>query len=70
MSTNYANAERLRKHYLTAEPRKVTRNICIGRRNWDVCDYGDVYAGTGLECWKQDGKHACCKLVERSIDHA
>ena len=62
--TDFENAEELRKYYLTHPKRKGITNICNGKRNWNVCDYGDVYAGCGLECWKQDGKHKCCRIVE------
>lgn len=64
--TNLENAEQLRKYYLTHEQRKNSVNICTGRRNWNVCDYGDVYAGAGLPCWKQDGKHWCARCSEQS----
>lgn len=65
--TNYENAERLRKEYLTRKPDKTMVNICTARRDWNGCDYCDVYAGAGLECWKQDGKHNCirCSRQER-----
>lgn len=66
--TDYANAEKLRAYYLTHEPRQKVTNICNGRRNWNVCDYGDVYAGCGHECWKQDGKHSCVRIVEIKKD--
>jgi len=65
--TNTENAEKLRKYYLTHEQRKTKTNICTARRNWNGCDYCDIYAGAGLECWKQDGKHTCihCRECER-----
>ena len=65
--TDYANAERLRKKYLenSAENSK-TRNICRALPNWNGCDYCDVYAGGGLECWKQGAAHWCnhCERVK------
>lgn len=63
--TDYANAEKLRAYYLTHEPRKSKVNLCNGRRDWNVCDYGDVYAGAGCECWKQDGPHNCARCYEQ-----
>lgn len=57
--TDFANAEILRKYYLL-HPVKEEKNICRARPNWNGCDYCDVYAGAGLPCWKQDGKHNCC----------
>lgn len=59
--TDKKNAETLRAYYLTHEPRKTIINICTARKNWNGCDYCDVYAGAGLECWKQDGKHNCIR---------
>lgn len=56
--TDYANAEKMRTYYIM-HPVKVEKNICTGRRDWNVCDYGDIYAGAGLPCWKQDGPHYC-----------
>lgn len=65
--TDTANAERLRAYYLTHKRRKSVVNICNARRNWNGCDYCDVHAGTGLECWKQDARHSCihCKEVAK-----
>lgn len=64
--TNHENAERLRVEYITnSHPESKTRNICKARKNWDGCDYADVYAGSGLECWKQGTNHNCIKC-ERS----
>ena len=60
--TDYANAERLRKYYLTHKQRQDAKNICRALPNWNGCDYCDIYAGAGLECWKQDGQHDCCKV--------
>lgn len=59
--TNYENAEKLREKYIS-EPHTESkiRNICRAKRNWNGCDYCDVYAGSGLECWKQGKKHNCC----------
>lgn len=59
------NAERLRKLYVTQKPRKTLVNICTARRNWDGCDFCDVYAGCGLECWEQTKRHDCCKCEQR-----
>lgn len=69
--TDYANAERLRKVYLSYDHSSKMVNICRAKRNWNGCDYADVYAGSGLECWKQGGEHNCirCERVERSIHH-
>lgn len=61
---NYENAENLRKYYITHESRKTVINMCSARKNWNGCDYCDVYAGSGLPCWKQDGKHNCCHCTE------
>ena len=63
--TDYANAERLRAYYLSHKGRQNKVNLCNGMRNWNVCDYGDVYAGAGCECWKQDGKHNCVRCYEQ-----
>lgn len=65
--TDYKNAESLRREYLTRTPRKTVVNICTRTPNWNGCDYCDVYAGNGLECWKQDGPHNCigCKQINR-----
>ena len=66
--TDYANAEKLRDYYNTHNPRKSVVNICTRRPNWNGCDYCDVYAGSGMECWKQDGKHYCvgCREERRA----
>ena len=61
--TDVENAEKLRTYYLTHNPRKGTRNVCTGRRNWNVCDYGDIYGGCGEDCWKQDGNHKCDRCI-------
>lgn len=64
--TDLVNAEKLREIYLlTNTPKNSKRNICRAKRNWNGCDYCDVYAGNGLECWKQGEKHSCCHC-ERS----
>lgn len=62
--TNTTAAEECRKYYLTHTPRKATINICHAMPNWSGCSYCDIYAGPGLECWKQDGPHHCCKCTE------
>ena len=62
--TDYNNAERLRREYLTRTPRKTVRNICRARANWNGCDYCDAYSGGGLECWKQDTRHTCVHVME------
>lgn len=62
--TNYNNAEILRNEYIKRTPRKTVVNICTARKNWNGCDYADIYAGAGLECWKQDGKHDCVRCRE------
>ena len=62
--TNLENAERLRAEYLKNAPRKNKVNICQQRPNWNGCDYCDVYAGCGLECWEQTKKHWCFGCVE------
>lgn len=62
--TDFENAEKLRKEHLTRRARKTIKNICKARPNWNGCDYCDVYAGPGLECWKQDGPHKCVFVVE------
>ena len=62
--TDYTNAERLRKEYLNGPQNTKKKNICKARRNWNGCDYCDVYAGCGLECWKQGEKHNCCYCIE------
>lgn len=62
--TDKANAERLRAIYLAnAHPENKIRNICTARRNWNGCDYADIYAGAGLECWKQGEKHICIRCI-------
>ena len=55
MATNVNNAERLRSYFLSHKQRENIIN---------VCDYCDLYSGSGLPCWKQDDKHNCCKLEE------
>lgn len=62
--TDYKNAERLREKYLACTHRKTVVNVCAARRNWNGCDYCDVYSGSGCECWKQDGKHNCVHVLE------
>lgn len=64
MATDFINAEKLRKEFLTREPRKTIKNICTARPKWNGCDYCDVYSGCGLECWKQDAKHKCIFVQE------
>ncbi len=63
--TNFENAERLKIYNDTHKTRKNIVNICTGKRNWNGCDYCDIYSGSGLECWKQDGKHNCVRCQER-----
>ncbi len=68
--TNLANAEQLRKIYLLApHPEAKKRNICRASRNWNGCDYCDMYAGNGLECWKQGKKHFCCYCEQKEIEY-
>lgn len=55
-----------RDYYLTHKPRKNVVNICTARKNWNGCSYADVFAGSGLECWKQDGEHNCVRCLEKS----
>lgn len=62
--TDLQNAEKLRYEFLTRSARKNTINICNARPNWNGCDYCDVYAGPGLECWKQNAKHTCVHVTE------
>ncbi len=64
--TDLENAERLRKIYLTTprENMKNMKNICQALPNWNGCDYCDIYAGRGLECWEQTKKHGCCYCIE------
>lgn len=62
--TNFKNAENLRHEYLTRTPRKTIKNVCTARRNWNGCDYADVYGGMGCECWKQDSTHKCVRCME------
>lgn len=64
--TDYENAERLRKYLITHTERANKINLCKARPNWNGCDYCDVYAGRGLECWKQDGPHKCVHVQEVS----
>lgn len=60
--TDQNNAERLRAIYLANyHPESKTRNICTARRNWNGCNYADIYAGAGCECWKQGAKHTCIR---------
>lgn len=64
--TNTTNAERLRAAYLRNQhAESKARNICTARRNWNGCDYADIYAGAGLECWKQGALHACIRCERR-----
>ena len=65
--TNYENAEKLRDYYNSHKSRKNVTNICRATPNWNGCDYCDVYSGTGLPCWKQDGKHNCIKCEEVNV---
>ena len=58
--TDYDNAERLRKHYLLDTTKHTTKNICRAKPNWNGCDYCDVYAGSGEECWNQKSDFKCC----------
>ena len=67
--TDTANAERLREYYLTHKPRQRVKNICTGVKNWNGCDYCDIYSGAGLECWKQDGKHYCVRVREETAKY-
>lgn len=62
--TNLKNAEKLYMEYVTRPGRKNKVNICLARKNWNGCDFCDVYAGNGQECWKQDGKHNCVFVIE------
>lgn len=62
--TDLINAERLRKEYLNGPQNAKKKNICRAKRNWNGCDYCDVYAGYGLECWKQGKPHNCCHCQE------
>ena len=67
--TDYKNAERLRKIYITENhTESKVRNICRASKNWNGCDYCDVYAGSGLECWKQGKEHKCCKCERVKVD--
>lgn len=63
------NANRLRKEYLNRTPRRDYVNICRATPNWNGCDYCDKFSGSGLECWKQDGKHNCryCEQVKKEV---
>lgn len=65
--TDYQNAERLRKYYLTHKQSKQFINICTRTPKWNGCDYCDVYAGISLPCWKQDGKHNCIGCERKEI---
>lgn len=65
--TDFNNAEKLRKYYLTHKQRKNKVNICSGIPNWNGCDYCDVYSGAGLPCWKQTGKHNCIRCKENEV---
>jgi hypothetical protein len=64
---DYKNAESLRTAYLSNEKHARFVNVCTAKRNWNGCDYCDVYSGRGLECWKQGTVHNCvhCVQVER-----
>lgn len=62
--TDFENAEKLRTYHLTHKNRKSKTNICRGKRNWNGCDYCDVYSGSGRQCWKQDGTHSCIRCEE------
>ena len=62
--TDLQNAEKLRYEFLTRPARKKIVNICTARPKWNGCDYCDVYAGPGLECWKQNASHSCVFVKE------
>ena len=66
--TNTTNAEKLRATYLQhTHSESKMRNICTARRNWNGCDYADIYAGAGLECWKQGAPHNCIRCERREV---
>ena len=68
--TDLENAERLRREYLKNPGTNVKmRNICNAIPHWDGCDYCDVYAGVGLDCWKQGKRHDCCKALYIEAEH-
>jgi hypothetical protein len=71
MKEKEINAQRLRQYYDTHKKRKQIENICNGRSNWNSCDYVDYnlqdYSNIGCLCWKQDGQHKCCRLVETIV---
>lgn len=68
--TNTTNAERLRAVYLqNMHAESKTRNMCTARRHWNGCDYADIYAGAGLECWKQGAAHACIRCERKKVEH-
>ena len=62
--TDHKNAERLYKEYRTRPRRKTIRNVCQARPNWNGCDFCDVYAGPGQDCWKQNATHKCVHVRE------
>lgn len=62
--TKLENADKLRMEYIKNTPRKNIVNICHARPNWNGCDYCDIYAGGGLECWEQTKSHWCCYCAE------
>ena len=67
--THRDNAERLRYIYLSnihGESKK--RNICTARSNWNGCDYSDIYAAGGGECWKQGAPHRCIRCIRYEKD--
>ena len=48
--------------------RHNVKNICRAIPNWNGCDYCDVYAGSGIECWKQGNKHNCCHCERVNVN--
>ena len=66
--TDTKNAERLRALYLNeSKKEKNFVNICTATKNWNGCDYADIYAGAGCECWNQAKKHNCIRCIREKI---
>lgn len=62
--TDIKNAEKLYKEYLTRPARKTIRNVCNAYPNFTGCDFCDLYAGPGKDCWKQNATHKCIFVTE------
>jgi hypothetical protein len=68
MNVNEIWLHQQKEYARTQKPRINKVNICVGRANWDTCDYRDAFATNageyGIECYVQDKHHTCCKCIE------